>query len=132
VSAFAALSGEQAAAAVMAYPAGGGSAMHLCDRCQAQWAPDGKFLYLSLQIWDANGVEQRQDNMPHRTYAVPLSDSNAFAHLAAHGFNSETQLAAVPGVRVIDQPFVLPGPGPSVYAFSRQTVHRNLYRVPLP
>jgi hypothetical protein len=85
-----------------------------------------------LQTWDANGTEQRQDKMPHHTYAVPLNDGNTFARLAARGFNSEAELAAVPGVRVIDEPFVLPGPEPAVYAFSKQTVHRNLYRVPLP
>lgn len=132
VVAFAALPGEEAAAAIMAYPAGGGPALQLCDRCQVQWAPDGKFLYLSLQTWDANGTEQRKENKPHKTYALPLSDSNAFGRLAAHGFNSEAQLAAVPGVRVIDQAFLLPGPEPSVYAFSRETVHRNLYRIPVP
>jgi hypothetical protein len=32
---------------------------------------------------------------------------------------------------VIDAGDVSPGPKPGVYAFSRQTVHRNLYRIPL-
>jgi eukaryotic-like serine/threonine-protein kinase len=132
VVAFAALPGEEASAAFMAYPAGGGAPMHLCDRCQVQWAPDGKFLYVSFLTWDANGAEQRESQKPHKTFAIPLTDSKAFAGLAARGFKSEAQLAALPGVRAIDQPFVLPGPEPSVYAFPKQTVHRNLYRVPLP
>jgi hypothetical protein len=94
-----------------------------------QWARNGKFLYVTFPLFDANGTGQQK---PHKTYVLPLTDSNAFARLAARGFNSEAQLALVPGVRVIDQPFVLPGPDPSVYAFSKQTVHRNLYRIPLP
>jgi hypothetical protein len=106
--------------------------MQLCDRCEVRWAPDGKFLYVSFLTWDANGAEQRESEKPHNTFAIPLTDSKAFAGLAARGFKSEAQLAAVPRVRAIDQPFVLPGPEPSVYAFSKETVHRNLYRVPLP
>ena len=132
VVAFAALPGEEASAAFMAYPAGGGAPIHLCDRCQVQWAPDGKFLYVSFPTWNANGAEQRESEKPHKTYAIPLTESKAFAGLAARGFKSEAQLAALPGVWAIDQPFVLPGPEPSVYAFPKQTVHRNLYRVPLP
>jgi len=129
VTAFVALPGGAAAAAVVGYPATGEAPVTLCDRCQVQWARDGKFLYVTFPLFDANGAGQQK---PHKTYALPLTDSNAFARLAARGFNSEAQLALVPGVRVIDQPFVLPGPDPSVYAFSKQTVHRNLYRIPLP
>jgi eukaryotic-like serine/threonine-protein kinase len=132
VVAFVALPGEEASAAVMAYPAGGGAPMQLCDRCQVRWAPDGKFLYVSFPTWEANGAEQRESEKPHKTFAIPLASSKTFAELAARGFKSEAQLAAIPGVRTIDQPFVLPGPDPSVYAFAKETVHRNIYRVPLP
>jgi serine/threonine protein kinase/Tol biopolymer transport system component len=132
VVALAALPGEEASAAVMAYPAGGGAPVQLCDRCLVRWAPDGKFLYVSFLTWDANGAEQRESEKPHKTFAIPLTHTHAFEGLAARGFKSEAQLAAVPGVRAIDQPFVLPGPEPSVYAFPKETAHRNLYRVPLP
>jgi len=97
-----------------------------------QWARDGKFLYVTFPVFGGNGAEPRDREKPHKTYALPLTDSNAFARLAARRFDSEAQLALVPGVRVIDQPLVLPGPDPSVYAFSKETVHRNLYRIPLP
>jgi eukaryotic-like serine/threonine-protein kinase len=132
VVALAAHPGEEASAAVMAYPAAGGAPLQLCDRCLVRWAPDGKFLYVSFLTWDANGAEQRESEKPHKTFAIPLTRSQAFDALAARGFKSEAQLATVPGVRAIDQPFVLPGPEPSVYAFPRETVHRNLYRVPIP
>ncbi len=106
--------------------------MQLCNWCQVRWAPDGKFLYLAFLTWEANGAEQRQSVKPHKTFVIPLTNSKAFADLAARGFKSEAQLAAMPGVRVIDQPSVLPGPDPSLYAFAKATAHRNLYRIPLP
>ena len=121
-----------AAAAVLAYPTVGGAPVNLCDHCEVQWARDGRFLYVTFPVFGGNGAEPREKEKPHKAYALPLTDSNAFARLAARGFNSEAQLALIPSVRVIDQPFVLPGPDPSVYAFSKQTVHRNLYRIPLP
>jgi hypothetical protein len=89
----------------MAYPAAGGPAMRLCDRCQVEWAPDGKFLYLALQTWDANGTAQRQDNMPHQTYAVSLNDGNTFARLS----RSRLQLrnaAGSPSWRACNRPTV--------------------------
>ena len=132
VVALAARSGEEASAAVMGYPVGGGNAMSLCERCLVRWAPDGKLLYVSFQTWDANGAEPRESEKPHKTFVIPLTRSQTFDDLAARGFKSDAQLAALPGVRQIDQPFILPGPEPSVYAFPRGTVHRNLYRIPLP
>lgn len=121
-----------AAAAVVAYPTVGGASLTLCDRCQVQWARDGKLLYVRFPFFSGNGADPRDKEKPHKTYALPLADSSAFARLAARRFDSEAQLALVPGVRVIDQPLVLPGPDPSIYAFSKETVHRNLYRIPLP
>ncbi len=106
--------------------------MQLCDRCRVRWAPDGKFLCVSFRTWEANGTEQHESEKPHKTFMIPLTNSKTFADLAARGFKSEAQLAALPGVRVIDQPFVMLSPGPSVYAFAKETVHRNLYRIPLP
>ena len=66
-----------------------------------------------------------------RTYVVPTRSGSLFPKLPPGGFNSEAELAAVPGVRVIDAADV--GPGRSgVYVFSREVVQRNLYRIPLP
>jgi len=139
IMAFAALPGEEASAATMAYPAGAGAPIRLCDRCQMQWSSDGKFLYVSFLTWDANGTEQRESEKPHKTIVVPLTSSRTFADLAARGFKSEEQLAAMPGARAINLPLpqpgqspVVPGPEPSIYAFAKETVHRNLYRIPLP
>jgi len=132
IVALAALPGEDASAGVMAYPTVGGPARQLCSRCRVRWAPDGKLLYVTFQAWEANGTEPRLSDEPPKTFAIPLTKGRTFAELAARGFNSEAQLAALPGVRTIDQPLVLPGPDPSVYAFAKHMVHRNLYQIPLP
>ncbi|HKS95143.1 MAG TPA: hypothetical protein VJV74_03305, partial [Terriglobia bacterium] len=139
VVAFAAIAGEEASAATMAYPVGGGASKRLCDRCDVLWSRDGKFVDVSFLSWNANGAEQRESTKPHRTIMVPLTGSRTFADLAARGFKSEEQLAALPGARALDQPsaqpgqaIIVPGPEPSIYAFVKETVHRNLYRIPLP
>jgi hypothetical protein len=39
----------------------------------------------------------------------------------------------LPGARLVsDEPNVFPGPDPSIYAFTKVTTQRNIYRVPLP
>jgi hypothetical protein len=52
--------------------------------------------------------------------------------IPAAGFRSEEELALLPGVQIIEAADVAPGPTPEVYAYSRETVQRNLYRIPLP
>jgi hypothetical protein len=52
--------------------------------------------------------------------------------LPPQGYASDLEIGKVPGVRTIDEADVAPGPSPDVYAFSRERVQRNLYRIPLP
>jgi hypothetical protein len=104
---------------------GGPSIEILNAFCKAQWQPDGRFLYLSVltgfQSAGASG----------KTYVLPVPHGKMLPDIPAGGFPSEAAVAALPGVRVIDSADVAPGATPDVYAFSRQTIHRNLYRVPL-
>jgi len=51
--------------------------------------------------------------------------------LSLSGFHSEDEISKLPGVRVIEAADVFPGPITGTYAFSRQTVQRNLYQIPL-
>jgi hypothetical protein len=55
-----------------------------------------------------------------------------FPLIPAAGFRSEAAIAKLPGTRLIDTSDVAPGPTPEIYAFSRETVQRNLYRIPIP
>jgi hypothetical protein len=47
------------------------------------------------------------------------------------GFQSEAELLRIRGVQQIDTPDVTPSLDPDVYAFSRVSTQRNLYRIPL-
>ena len=51
--------------------------------------------------------------------------------IPAGGFRSQEEMAKFPGVRVIDAYDIALGPTPEVYAFSRETTQRNLYRIPI-
>jgi hypothetical protein len=62
---------------------------------------------------------------------VPVPRGEALPKIPPAGFASAADIAAVPGTRLIDAADPAPGPRPDVYAFSRETVQRNLYRIPL-
>jgi hypothetical protein len=63
---------------------------------------------------------------------VPVPRGEPLPKTPATGFASAAEIAALPGVRVIEAIDPAPGPTPDVYASSRETVQRNLYRIPLP
>jgi hypothetical protein len=48
------------------------------------------------------------------------------------GLPSEQEIVKLPGVRVIASTDVVPGRTADTYAFTRESVQRNLYRVPAP
>jgi hypothetical protein len=81
------------------------------------WSRDGKFAYVIF----------------HRsTYAIPLKPGTTLPPVPPGGFRSERDLAAVPGARRVAEASVFTGPDPSVYAFTKVAVQRNIYRVPVP
>ncbi len=118
------ISGEERYIAIMAYPAHGGPPRPICEVCYVRWAPDGKFLYLWFHGWGGAQVT--------RTFAIPVPAGKPLPSLPPSGLKSEAEAAALPGVRVIPQGRISPGPDPSVYAFTATTMHRNLYRIPAP
>jgi hypothetical protein len=98
---------------------------HLVPPPLLRWTGDGKYLFVvgaANQTW-AN------------TYVVPLSPGEVLpgSIARARNFPSEAELAKRPGVRTIPSAAdIVPGPTEDVYAFSRETVQRNLYRIPVP
>jgi len=113
----------------MAFALRGGSPVSILDfrvltgDVKFGWSPDGRYIFVSLPT----GVTMTSG----RTYAIPLPPKRAFPQVPAGGFQSEAEIAKLPGARRIDAYDVAPGPRPDVYAFARETVQRNLYRVPL-
>ena len=87
------------------------------------WSADGRWIFVSSTVL----------RLARRwAYAIPLSGGRAFPKIPAGGFQSEAEIAKLPGARRIDAIDVALGPRPEVYAFARETVQRNLYRIPLP
>ena len=122
-----------------AFPVGGGSPVRVYDDdARLRWSPDGRLVFLSV----GRPTERGASSVPGRTYILPLPAGRMFPEIPAGGFRSEAEMAQVPGVqtkeaevprvRVIESPDAVPGPSPEVYAFSRETVQRNLYRIPVP
>ena len=81
------------------------------------WTPDGRFLYLRFD---------------QATYAIPLRSGEMLPPLPPQGFPSSAAVAALPGVRLLSEASIFPGPDPTTYAFMKVTAHRNIYRVPAP
>ena len=53
--------------------------------------------------------------------------------LPASGLESKDALTALPGARLVsEEANVFPGPDPSIYAFTKVTTQRKIYRVTVP
>ena len=111
---------------VKAYPAEGGEAAPICDDCWVKWGPGGKFLYVTFRLFAAS------DPNVGITVAIPIPSGEALPALPDDGLQKEADALALPDVRIIRPGSIAPGPDPSIYAFVRSTVQRNLYRIPLP
>src|SRR4030095_9759873 len=103
----------------MAVPINGGPPRRICvGVCRVAWAPDGKFLYIAGSNAD-------------KTVAIPIPPGETFPNLLTSGIRGFDDAVAFPGSRVIDGYDIAPGPDPSVVAYVKTTVHRNLFRIPL-
>jgi hypothetical protein len=90
-----------------------------------RWSADAKRIFISV-------TTSKMSEICGRTDVVPLLPGRMLPQIPAADFRSEEELARLPGVRIIDAADVAPGPTPEVYAYSRETVQRNLYRIPPP
>ena len=115
---------EEKSWSTVLYPVAGGPPQLVCYDCRAEWGPLGKFLYLSFWSWGKAQINQ--------TFAFPLEEGKVLPDLPETGIRSEAEALDVAGVRVITPGGVSPGPDPSRYALTKSSVHRNLFRVPIP
>jgi eukaryotic-like serine/threonine-protein kinase len=83
----------------------------------------GNFIYVS---WPLDGR-----SVLIGSYIVPLRPGEALPQIPAGGFNTEDEIAHLPGAHRIDADGVVLGPTADVYAFYRGTIQRNLYRIPI-
>jgi hypothetical protein len=67
-----------------------------------------------------------------KTLAIPIPPGEALPNLPESGIRALDAEAAFPGSRVIEAWHISPGRDPPVFVYVKTTVHRNLFRIPLP
>ena len=116
------LRGEESMAAC-----GGNCLAAFCpNRIQAppiSWRPDGKSVFVGLQYFGLGTA---------RTVVVPYRSGVALKTLWPRGLNTEADVAANPGAKVIDEANVFPTSSASSYLSWRRGTQSNLYRIRLP
>ena len=104
-------------------PLAGGAPQRICSGCPVTWSLDGKSLYLFVQKSSLTD--------PGKTRVVPLQPGQMLPKLPPRGMTALDDPAAFPGSYLLDAYGISPGPDPSVYAYVKTTMHRNLFRIPL-
>ena len=122
----AAIENEDVPRGILAIPLEGGTPFRICSGlCVVRWPMNGKSMILAV----IGGSHGRM--LGWGTYIVPLPSGQTFPKLPPMGVASKEDAAALPGAKFVDS-FVLPGDDEEIYAFSRTTVHRNLFQIPVP
>ena len=132
--AWVAYGGDGSTQALVAYPTHGGEKKLICTTCAisgplnpgapvVSWTRDQQFMFFKSVL--GGGME-------HKTFVMPLRSGEALPALPPAGFQSHRDVLAVPGAFDISEEDVFPGTSSSVYAFTKKTTRRNLYRIPIP
>jgi hypothetical protein len=120
--------GQEPEGATMAFPIDGGPGIRIfgpSSLTPLNWSRDGRFLFLSTGSTSYGGLAGK-------TYIVPLPAGKMWPELPLHVFDKDADIEKLPGVRTIDASDARPGASAEAYAFSRERIQRNLYRIPLP
>jgi eukaryotic-like serine/threonine-protein kinase len=119
---FQASSNGGASAETVAAPLNGATPVTICHAvCYAMWGDGGKVLAIQN---NAMGAE--------RTMLLQVAPSGGMPPLPPEGLNldSGSRLETMRGAKIVDQ-LIIPAPTSRQYAWMSQSVHRNLYRIPL-
>jgi len=121
---------ENTSSAVQAYHLVDRKLMRLCESCDIVWSPDQKYLY----VIGASSDTAIGTSAMSGIYALPLRVGQALPEFPAGGIKQEADLKQLHGIGIPDAGVhqLSPGPVTTIFAFSRRTIQRNLYRVPLP
>jgi Tol biopolymer transport system component len=114
-----ALEGQDDTAIVKAYPKDGGAPLTICRSCFVSWPRDGRTLFFSF----------RGNSTPGKTWVIELPPGRAFPDLPRDGWNSDADLANVRTITVLDRSIGSPGLTASTYAYEKQFIQRNLFRI---
>jgi eukaryotic-like serine/threonine-protein kinase len=120
--------GQEPEGATMAFPLAGGPGIRIIGPSSLiplKWSRDGRWLFVSTATSSYGGMDGK-------TYVIPLAAGKMWPELPQHGFAVDSDIGKIPNVRTLDVADAVPGPSAEVYAFSRERIQRNLYRIPLP
>jgi serine/threonine protein kinase len=95
----------------------------VCNDAIAYWSDDGRSFMATGGIW--NGDKSAP------TYLISLPVSSGIPELPPKGLSNVSQFAGLKNVRTIPASVIKAGRKPDTYAFVKETVQRNLYRIPL-
>jgi hypothetical protein len=111
------------------FPVTGGPPVRIyASQGRLKWHRDARVVVLSV----GRPTERGPSAVPARSYIIPLPAGRTLPDIPPEGFQSEAEIARLPGVTRIESADAAPGPTPGVYAYSREAVQRNLYRIPVP
>jgi serine/threonine protein kinase/Tol biopolymer transport system component len=96
----------------------------VCNDAIAYWSDDGRSFIAT------GGTGKR--NTSAMVYKVNLPEANSLPELPPNGLSNVSQFATLKNVRSITAGIIGPGRNPDTYAYVKEIVQRNLYRVPLP
>jgi DNA-binding winged helix-turn-helix (wHTH) protein/Tol biopolymer transport system component len=105
-----------------AIPVGGGPSRLVCD-CTfgPKWSSNGKFLFIPF--------EAASRTTTGRSLAIPIGPEESLSNFPPGGIRPSADTSVIPGSRVVNRAFFVPGKDASHYAYVETTVHRNLYRI---
>jgi DNA-binding winged helix-turn-helix (wHTH) protein/Tol biopolymer transport system component len=109
-----------------ATPMSGGASIRICDFCEVAWDAGGKYFYVRLRAVGSMGKG--------KVYVLAVPSGQSLPYLPPTGIHSAEDFNGMDIVSVIDTNGILrfaPGPDPNTYAYTRRTVQRNLFRIPL-
>jgi hypothetical protein len=112
--------GDAATFVTLAVPLGGGAPVPVCNGCTVQWSPDGRRLYVGTE-----GAASPS------SLVLPIDATQAPPRTLMTMLAAADKGDRPPGTEVIERLQIAPGPNPSVYAFTRRDVQRNLFRIPV-
>ena len=104
---------------MVAAPLDGGTPVTIShELCDVMWGNQGKTFALIFR-----------ERAAGQTLLVPVA-VNGLPSLPSEGIKPADRLQATAATKVVDK-LIVPGPNPGQYAYLQQSVHRNLYRIPL-
>jgi serine/threonine protein kinase len=99
-----------------------GTSRPLCN-CRARWSPDGRWMYVFQMPTPGNDAT--------KSIAIPLGATQEPPALSSTMLGEAMKGIPPSKTRLINQPDIAPGRDPSLYAFTKRDMQRNLYRIPL-